>query len=68
MAQRATVVNTIHAHHVLAGDPIHDTDEGVLIVQFDDGTARIFNWAHVVDFYHLTEEETVQARAEAEES
>ncbi|QDF18442.1 hypothetical protein SEA_RACHALY_47 [Mycobacterium Phage Rachaly] len=43
MARRATVVNLEDRFHVMAGEPILDTTEGVLIVAFDDGTSRTFN-------------------------
>ncbi|QCG76901.1 hypothetical protein SEA_XIANYUE_47 [Mycobacterium phage XianYue] len=43
---------------VMAEEPILDTQEGVLILAFDDGTSRTFNWDKVVDFYHMNEEET----------
>lgn len=54
---RATAIHTSHRYVVLVGDPILDTQEGVLIVQFADGTSRIFNWDKIEDFYHMTEEE-----------
>lgn len=64
MSQRATVVNLEDRQWVLAGEPILDTDEGVLIIQFADGTSRTFNWDFVIDFYYMTEEETASWRSE----
>jgi hypothetical protein len=58
MARRATIVNTEDHMLVIAGEPILDTQEGVLILAFEDGTSRTFNWDKVVDYYHMTEEET----------
>lgn len=58
MGQRATVVTLDDRMVVMAGEPILDTQEGVLILAFDDGTSRTFNWDKVVDFYHMNEEET----------
>lgn len=60
MTRRGTVVNLGHKHQVLAGEPILDTDEGVLIIAFPDGTSRTFNWDKVTDYYYLTEEEYAQ--------
>jgi hypothetical protein len=54
---RATVVNTKDSYIIVSGEPILDTDEGVLIIAFPDGTSRTFNWDYVIDFYYLTEEE-----------
>jgi hypothetical protein len=57
MAQRGTVINLIDRYIIVSGEPILDTDEGVLIISFDDGTSRTFNWSHVIDFYYLSEGE-----------
>ena len=57
MAKRATVVNTETKYEIIAGEPILDTQEGVLIVAFEDGTSRVFNWDKVTDYYYMTEEE-----------
>lgn len=54
---RATVVNLQDRYIVVSGEPILDTDEGVLIVAFSDGTSRTFNWDHVIDYYYMTEDE-----------
>ena len=54
---RATVINLPERYIVVAGEPILDTDEGVLIIAFHDGTSRTFNWAHVIDYYYMTEDE-----------
>lgn len=54
---RATVVNMKDSWVMLKGDPILDTDEGVLIIAFEDGTSRVFNWSHVVDYYAMTDDE-----------
>lgn len=34
-----------------------DPSEGVLLIQYADGTARTLNWDFVIDFYYMTEEE-----------
>lgn len=54
---RATVVNLRDSWLMLKGQPILDTQEGVLIIAFEDGTSRTFNWDHVVDYYCMTEDE-----------
>lgn len=58
MDRRATVITLDFDKVVILGEPILDTHEGVLIIAFDDGTSRTFNWDKVVDFYYMTEEET----------
>lgn len=57
MAKRATLINLEHSFVVVTGEPILDTREGVLIIAFEDGTSRTFNWDHVVDYYYMTESE-----------
>lgn len=57
MVRRATVINLEERYLVVAGEPILDTQEGVLIIAFEDGTSRTFNWEHVIDFYYMTEDE-----------
>lgn len=57
MGQRATVVQLEDRDIILAGEPIPDTKEGVLIVAFEDGTSRVFNWDYVVSYYYMTEDE-----------
>lgn len=58
MSRRATVVNMVEGNCVIvAGEPILDTSDGVLIVAFDDGTSRVFNWDHVMDYYYMTPDE-----------
>ena len=57
MSKRATVVNTDTSYQVMAGEPILDTQEGVLIIAFDDGTSRVFNFDKVIDYYYMTEDE-----------
>ena len=65
---RAVAINLEDGYLVLiGGEPILDTDEGVLIIAFADGTSRVFNWDYVVDYYHLTEEETAELRRGVEE-
>lgn len=54
---RATVVNLKDSWLMLKGQPILDTQEGVLIIAFEDGTSRTFNWDFVVDYYCMTEDE-----------
>ncbi len=66
MAQRATQVELEDGSLFLAGEPILDTTEGVLIIAFDDGTSRTFNWDKVISFYQLTEEEYQTLREEVE--
>ncbi|AHG24269.1 hypothetical protein KIY80_gp45 [Mycobacterium phage Benvolio] len=58
MGRRATVINLEDRFHVIAGEPVLDTQEGTLQIIHDDLTARVFNWDKVIDFYHMTEEET----------
>ena len=66
MAQRATVINkSTGESQVLMGEPMLDTDEGVLVIQFVDGTSRVFNWEYVTDFYYMTEDEFEQTRSGA---
>jgi hypothetical protein len=57
MGQRATVINLKDRYVLVGGEPILDTEEGVLIIAFDDGTSRTFNWDFVVDYYYMSEEE-----------
>ncbi|AMB18538.1 hypothetical protein NASIATALIE_48 [Mycobacterium phage NaSiaTalie] len=57
MARRATLINLEDRFHVIAGEPVLDTQEGTLTVIHDDLTARVFNWDKVIDFYHMTEDE-----------
>ncbi|ALF00915.1 hypothetical protein SEA_SERENITY_48 [Mycobacterium phage Serenity] len=64
MARRATAVNLEDRYHLVAGEPILDTQEGVLIIAFDDGASRTFNWDKVVDYYYMTEEEYEHFRRE----
>ncbi|QGJ89747.1 hypothetical protein SEA_SUPERCHUNK_47 [Mycobacterium phage Superchunk] len=64
MSQRATMVNLEDRFVVIAGEPILDTQEGVLIVAFNDGTSRTFNWDYVIDFYYMTAEEYEQFQKE----
>jgi hypothetical protein len=54
---RATVIELQDRFIVVVGEPILDTQEGVLIVAFDDNTSRTFNWDKVHNFYYMTEEE-----------
>lgn len=57
MGQRATVINLKDRYIIVSGDPILDTQEGVLIIAFYDGTSRTFNWDYVIDYYHMSEDE-----------
>lgn len=66
MEKRATVINLVDRFLVVTGEPILDTQEGVLIIAFPDGTSRVFNWDNVVDFYYMTEEEFEDMRRDAE--
>ena len=59
---RGTAVNLFDRTILVGGEPILDTDEGVLIIAFNDGTSRTFNWDHVIDFYYMTEEEFNEMR------
>jgi hypothetical protein len=65
MSRRATVINLEDRYQVVAGEPILDTQEGVLIIAFDDGTSRTFNWDYVIDYYYMTEDEYTRMREEA---
>ncbi|QGH79716.1 hypothetical protein SEA_ANON_45 [Gordonia phage Anon] len=40
-----------------AGEAVLDEDQGVLLVIFDDGSSRVFNWDYVISFYQYTDEE-----------
>lgn len=64
---RATVVNTKDSYVIVSGEPILDTDEGVLIIAFKDGTSRTFNWDYVIDFYYMTENEYLHLLEEESE-
>ncbi|ABE67369.1 hypothetical protein PBI_CHE12_50 [Mycobacterium phage Che12] len=65
MSRRATLINMEDRFVVVAGEPMLDTDEGVLIIQFDDGTSRTFNWDYVIDYYYyMTADEYEQFRRE----
>lgn len=64
---RATVVNTKDSYVIVSGEPILDTDEGVLIIAFSDGTSRTFNWNYVIDFYYMTETEYLHLLEEESE-
>lgn len=67
MGQRATVINLTERYLIVSGEPILDTQEGVLIIAFDDGTSRVFNWEHVVDYYYMSEDEYEALMAAEEE-
>jgi hypothetical protein len=54
---RAAVINLKDRYILVGGEPILDTQEGVLILAFKDGTSRTFNWDHVIDYYYMTDEE-----------
>jgi hypothetical protein len=58
MGQRVTAINLEDSYIIVSGEPILDTKEGVLIIAFEDGTSRVFNWDYVIDFYYMTEEES----------
>lgn len=60
MNKRATAVGLEFERIIVLGEPILDTHEGVLIIAFDDGTSRTFNWDKVTDYYYLTAEETAR--------
>lgn len=63
MTERATAINLVDGRQlILAGEPILDTEEGVLIVAFDDGTSRTFNWIHILDYYYMTNDEYSQLK------
>jgi len=64
---RATVVNTKDSYIIVSGEPILDTDEGVLIIAFNDGTSRTFNWDYVIDYYYMTETEYMHLLEEEDE-
>ena len=67
MSSRATVINLTDRYLVVTGEPILDTEEGVLIVAFNDGTSRTFNWDHVIDFYYMSEDETDRVFSDMEQ-
>lgn len=63
MAERATAINLVDGRQmILSGEPILDTEEGVLIVAFEDGTSRTFNWLHILDYYYMTDDEYSQLK------
>ena len=62
MSERATLINLEDRYVVVTGEPILDTEEGVLIIAFEDGTSRTFNWAHVIDFYYMSEQEFIDLK------
>ncbi|QBJ00231.1 hypothetical protein SEA_PHARAOH_42 [Mycobacterium phage Pharaoh] len=62
--QRITAIELEDRFIQIAGEPLLDTDEGVLVIEFGDGRHRTFNWDHVVSFYYMTEEESAAAREE----
>ncbi|QFG11560.1 hypothetical protein PBI_BOGOSYJAY_47 [Mycobacterium phage BogosyJay] len=67
---RATYVNMVDRFQLFAGEPMLDTSEGVLVIQYADGTSRTINWDYVIDFYYMTEEEyadTLRQIAEQQE-
>ncbi|ALA07859.1 hypothetical protein SEA_EXPLOSIONERVOSA_48 [Mycobacterium phage ExplosioNervosa] len=64
---RATYVNFVDRHQLFAGEPMLDTSEGVLIIQYADGTSRTLNWDFVIDFYYMTDEEYADAVRHIEE-
>lgn len=57
MGDRATIINLKDSYIIVSGEPILDTQEGVLIIAFPDGTSRTFNWDHVIDYYWMSESE-----------
>ncbi|AKF14217.1 hypothetical protein SEA_LUCHADOR_53 [Mycobacterium phage Luchador] len=68
MSRRATHVSLANgSFQVIAGEPLLDHDKGLLLVLFDDGTSRTFNWDFVVDYYYMTEDEFDDYRREASE-
>jgi len=59
MTERVTIVYLAQGRQcVAAGEPMFDPEAGILSVLFKDGTARHFNWDHVVDYYHASEDES----------
>ncbi|QGJ88801.1 hypothetical protein SEA_YECEY3_49 [Mycobacterium phage Yecey3] len=65
---RCTSINLIDGrYNVCAGEPMLDAADGVLIIQYEDGTSRTYNWEFVTDFYYMSEEETAQFIAQAGE-
>ncbi|EHB47648.1 hypothetical protein MycrhDRAFT_5774 [Mycolicibacterium rhodesiae JS60] len=65
MGQRATLLTLDNGMQlVYAAEPILDKREGVLVLAFDDGSSRNYNWDKVLEFYHLSEEEYERMRAE----
>lgn len=64
---RAAVINLKDRYILVGGEPILDTQEGVLILAFKDGTSRTFNWDHVIDYYYMTDEEYELYLADQEE-
>jgi hypothetical protein len=51
---------------MIKGEPMFDSDEGVLVVMYDNGTKRVFNWEYVVEYTELNEEELADWQQERE--
>ncbi|QGJ90195.1 hypothetical protein PBI_SHEAKEIRA_47 [Mycobacterium phage SheaKeira] len=64
---RATYVNMVDRYQLFAGEPMLDTSDGVLIIQYPDGTTRTINWQYVIDFYYMTDEEYADFLQQIEE-
>ncbi|QGH78049.1 hypothetical protein SEA_LONEWOLF_48 [Mycobacterium phage LoneWolf] len=64
---RATYVNFVDRHQLFAGEPMLDTSEGVLVIQYADGTSRTINWDFVIDYYYMSEEEYADVLQQMEE-
>lgn len=67
MNRRATIVNLKDRSIMISAEPILDTEEGVLILAFEDGTSRTFNWDYVIDYYYMTAEEYQNLLSEGDE-
>ncbi|AHG23830.1 hypothetical protein CH25_gp56 [Mycobacterium phage EagleEye] len=66
MSRRATAIwLSTNRFVVVAGEPMQD--EKTLVINYEDGTSRIFNWDYVVDYYYMTEDEYEAHRKEREQ-
>ncbi|QGH80607.1 hypothetical protein SEA_RAHALELUJAH_47 [Mycobacterium phage Rahalelujah] len=64
---RATYVNFVDRFQLFAGEPMLDTSDGVLIIQYPDGTNRVLNWDFVIDYYYMSEEEYADVLRQTQE-
>ncbi|AXH48819.1 hypothetical protein SEA_STEAMY_44 [Mycobacterium phage Steamy] len=49
---------------MIKAEPLLDAPEGILVLLYENGTKRVFNWDFVVDYTELDEEEYADWRQE----